>query len=145
MKMNKFVVGLCMAFTVTAFSQAQDLNKTILDNETKVWNTFVGAHPDINAFTQLVVPDYLCIEATGKLFTKADNIDQLNHLTFSGFKIQDPQVRRLSPNSALIVARVRFEAKAGPQDISSETLTSTVWVKRDGKWLAQLHTETFKK
>jgi hypothetical protein len=146
MKWKKFVVFFCMAFTTVAtFSQAEDLNKTILANETKVWNTFLGAHPNVQAFEEMILPDYLCIEATGKLLTKADNIDQLNHLTFSGFEIQDPQVRKLSPSSALIVARVRFKAAAGAQDISGETYTSTVWVKRDGKWLAQLHTETFKK
>jgi hypothetical protein len=37
-------------------------------------------------------------------------------------------------------ARVLIEAAAGGQNLSTETLTSTVWVKQDGKWLAQLHT-----
>jgi hypothetical protein len=145
LKMRRFVACLCIAFAVTAFSQAEDLNKTILDNETRVWNTFLGVHPDVDVFAQLVVPNYLCIESTGELLTKADNINQLNHLTFSSFKIQNPQVRQLSSNAALIVARVRFVGKAGQQDISNETLTSTVWVKQNGKWLAQLHTETYAK
>jgi hypothetical protein len=48
--------------------------------------------------------------------------------------------RKLSATSALIVARVFIQAKAGGRDLSTETLTSTVWIKQDGKWLAQLHT-----
>jgi hypothetical protein len=40
---------------------------------------------------------------------------------------------------------VRYEGTFDGQNISAETLSSTVWVKRNGKWLAQLHTETFKK
>jgi hypothetical protein len=42
----------------------------------------------------------------------------------------------------VIVARVRIEAAAGEQNLSTETLTSSVWVKQDGKWLALLHTST---
>jgi hypothetical protein len=54
----------------------------------------------------------------------------------SELKFKDSQVRKLSPTSALIVARVRIEAAAGGHDLSTETLTSTVWVKKmtDG-WL----------
>jgi hypothetical protein len=125
--------------------QAQDVKADILANETKVWQTFVGAHPDTAAFERLVVPDYLCIEANGVLMTKADNVAQLTHLTFSSFKIQDPRIRMLSPSAALIVARVRFAGTADGHNMSGETLTSTVWVKRGNKWLVQLHTETFAK
>jgi hypothetical protein len=42
----------------------------------------------------------------------------------------------------VIVARVLIEAAAGEHNLSTETLTSSVWVKQDGKWLAQLHTST---
>ena len=150
---RRFTLNLKLKFAIAAFAllflsvglQAQDLNKDILANETKVWNTFVGVQPNIEAFQQLMAPDYLCIEATGVLMSKADNIAQLKALTFSSYKIQDPQVRKLSSNSAVIVARVQFEGTAGGQKMSGETLTSTVWVKRGGKWLAQIHTETFKK
>jgi hypothetical protein len=125
--------------------RAQDLKADILANETKVWQTFLGTHPDTAAFDRLVVSDYLCIEANGVLMTKAENVAQLTHLTFSSFKIQDPQIRVLSPSTALIVARVRFAGTADGHNMSGETLTSTVWVKRGNKWLAQLHTETFAK
>jgi hypothetical protein len=124
---------------------AQDLKTDTLANETKVWQTFLGMHPDTAAFERLVTSDYLCIEATGVLMTKAENVAQLDHLTFSSFEIHDPQVRELSPTSALIVARVTFAGTADGHSMSGETLTSTVWVKRDGQWFAQLHTETFKK
>ena len=97
------------------------------------------------ALSSFVLSDYLCIEANGVLMTKAENVAQLTHLTFSSFKIQDPQIRVLSPSAALIVARVRFAGTADKQSMLGETFTSTVWVKRGNKWLAQLHTETFTK
>jgi hypothetical protein len=63
-----------------------------------------------------------------------------NGVVFSSIQIRNPQVKKLSPTSALIVARVLIEATAGGQNLSTETLTSTVWVKQHDKWLAQLHT-----
>jgi hypothetical protein len=145
-KLLKSVLLATLAFLVLpAMMQAEDLKADILANETKVWQTFLGTHPDAAAFERLVVPDYLCIEANGMLMTKEENVAQLTHLTFSSFKIQDPQIRMLSPSAALIVSRVRFAGTADGHSMSGETLTSTVWVKRGNKWLVQLHTETFAK
>jgi hypothetical protein len=145
-KLYKSILLVTLSSVVLpSMMQAQDLKADILANETKVWQTFLGTHPDTAAFERLVVSDYLCIEANGVLMTKAENVAQLTHLTFSSFKIQDPQIRVLSPSAALIVARVRFAGTADGHGMSGETLTSTVWVKRGNKWLAQLHTETFTK
>ena len=119
------------------------MSEDILRNEHQVWQTFVGAHPDTAAFERLVLPDYRCIEATGVLMDKDANVAQLKQLTFSSYRLEDPQVRRLSATSALIIARVWFEGTAGGKAMSGKTLTSTVWVKHGAKWLAQLHTETF--
>jgi hypothetical protein len=63
-------------------------------------------------------------------------------VVFSSIEVKDPQVMKLSPTSAAIVARVLIEAAVDGHSLSTETLTSTVWVKQDGKWLAQLHTST---
>jgi hypothetical protein len=145
MLLKRFTIAILASAILPSILEAQDLKADMLANETKVWKTFLGTHPDTAAFAGLVTSDYLCIEATGVLMTKTENVAQLNHLTFSSFKIEDPQVRSLSLSSALIVARVRFSGTADGHSMSGETLTSTVWVKRDNKWLAQLHTETFKK
>jgi hypothetical protein len=94
--------------------EGEDLSREILACENKVYETFLGPQPDVEAWQSGVV--------------------------FSSIRIKDSQVRKLSPTSALIVARVLIEAAAGGQNLSSDTLTSTVWVKQDGKWLVQLHT-----
>ena len=140
------LAAVAMIF-LSAYSvvQAQDLNKDTLANETKVWDTFVGTRPNVEAFRRLVAPGYLCIEATGILMTTEENIAELQSMTLSSYKIQNPQVRKLSSKSALIIARVKFEGTVDNHPMSGETLTSTVWVREGGKWLAQLHTETFKK
>jgi hypothetical protein len=142
---KSLILALLSSLLLPFVIQAQDLKADILANETRVWQTFLGPHPDTTAFEQLVASDYLCIEANGVLMTEPENVDQLTHLTFSSFKIQNPQIRVLSPTAALIVARVRFAGTADGHTMAGETLTSTMWVKRGNKWLAQLHTETFTK
>jgi uncharacterized protein (TIGR02246 family) len=121
--------------------EGEDLSKEILACENKVYETFLGPQPDVEAFQKLMLPDYLYITHNGVIWTGEENIISLKSgVAFSSIEIKNSQVRKLSPTSALIVARVLIEAAAGGHDLSTETLTSTVWVKQDGKWLAQLHT-----
>jgi hypothetical protein len=135
-------VAITLALVVSALPlHASDLKANILARENDVWRTFIGVHPDTEAFGKMALPDYLCIEPTG-IVGKADNIAGLKNLTFSSYEIVDPQVRQISSSAALFVGRVQFKATAGVHDISGETFTSTVWVRRHGKWLIQLHTET---
>ena len=95
----------------------------------------------MEAWQKLTLPDYLYINFRGVIWTREENIASLKSgVVFSSIEIKNPQVRKLSPTSALIVARVLIEAAAGGNDLSTETLTSTVWVKQEGKWMAQLHT-----
>ena len=119
----------------------EDLSREILAWESKVYETFLGPQPDVEAFQKLTLPDHLYITHWGVIWTREENVISLKGgVVFSSIQIKNSQVRKLSPTSALIVARVLIEAAAGGDNLSTETLTSTVWVKRDGKWLAQLHT-----
>jgi hypothetical protein len=123
--------------------EAEDLSKEILACEKKIYETFLGPQPDVEAFQKLALPDYLYIRATGIIWNREENVASLKSgVVFSSIEIKNPQVRKLSPTAAVIVARVLIEAAAGEHNLSTETLTSSVWVKQDGKWLAQLHTST---
>jgi hypothetical protein len=86
----------------------------------------------------LLLPDYLYIQSKGVIWTREENIATLkSDVVFSSIEIKNPQVRKLSPTSAVIVARVLIEAAAGEHNLSTETLTSSVWVKQHGNgWLS---------
>ena len=123
--------------------EAEDLSKEILACEQKVYETFLGARPDVESLQKLLLPDYLYIQSKGVIWTREENVASLKSgVVFSSIEIENPQVRKLSPTSAVIVARVIIEAAAGEHNLSTETLTSSIWVKQDGKWMAQLHTST---
>jgi hypothetical protein len=121
--------------------EEEALSREILACENRVYTTFLGPQPDVEAWQKLTLPDYLYINFRGAIWTKEENAISLKSgVVFSSIEIKNSQVRKLSPTSALIVAKVLIEAAAGGNNLSTETLTSTVWVKQDGKWLAQLHT-----
>jgi hypothetical protein len=121
----------------------EDLSKEILACEKRVYATFLGPKPDVESLHKLLLPDYLYIQSKGVIWTREENLASLKSgVVFSSIEITNPQVRKLSPTSAVIVARVLIEAVAGEHNLSTETLTSSVWVKQDGEWLAQLHTST---
>jgi hypothetical protein len=123
--------------------EVEDLSRVILACEEKVYGTFLGPKPDVESLQKLLLPDYLYIQSEGVIWTREENLATLKSgVVFSSIEIKNPQVRKLSPTSAVIVAHVLIKAAAGEQNLSTETLTSTVWVRQDGKWLAQLHTST---
>jgi hypothetical protein len=91
----------------------------------------------------LLLPNYLYISSRGFIWTDEENIASLKSgVAFSAIEIKNPKVIKITPTSAVIVARVFMELAVNGQNLSTETLTSTVWVKQGGKWLAQLHTST---
>jgi hypothetical protein len=123
--------------------EVEDLRKEILACEKKIYETFLGPTPDVESLQKLLLPDYLYIQSRGVIWTREENIASLKSgVVFSSIELKTPQVWKLSPTSAVIVAHVLIVAAAGEHDLSTETLTSTVWVKQDGKWLAQVHTST---
>jgi hypothetical protein len=123
--------------------EVEDLNKEILACEQSIYETFLGPKPDVESLQKLLLSDYLYIQSKGVIWTRQENLASLKSgVMFSSIEITNPQVRKLSSTSAVIVARVLIEATAGEESLSTETVTSSVWVKQDGKWLAQLHTST---
>ena len=92
---------------------------------------------------ELLLPNYLSINSRGFIWTNEENIASLKSgVVFSSIEIKAPKVIKISPASAVIVAHVFTEVAVGGQNLSTATLTSTVWVKQDDKWLVQLHTST---
>src|SRR6201987_3506456 len=97
----------------------EDLSREILACENKVYETFLGPQPDVEAWQNLTLPDYLYINFRGVIWTREENANSLKSgVIFSSIRIKESQVRKLSPTSAVIVARVLIEAAAGRATIS---------------------------
>lgn len=60
---------------------------------------------------------------------------------FFPIKIVEPTVAFLSPDVATIVYHAPETANCGGKTIAGNVNISSVWVKREGRWQMQLHTE----
>jgi len=142
LQITKYLAFILVLLSVSASVRAEDVQKNIISCETKMWQTFVGSQVDIEAFQRWLAWGYLEIDSTGVLYYGQENILMLKSLTVSSFTMENPQVRTLSPNSAVITANIKWDGTRNGQKTSANVLSSTIWIKRDGKWQAQLHTET---
>lgn len=128
--------------TLPSVSFADNLQSTIIANETGIWKLFSAEKPDIASFKKLAAPGYLCVESNGQLLTLDQNLEELQKLTFSSFDLQDPHVISVGPQSAVIVARVLTKGTYMGHPFASEVISSTVWVREKGEWLIKSHAET---
>ncbi|MCU1292433.1 MAG: nuclear transport factor 2 family protein [Bryobacterales bacterium] len=109
----------------------------IFIQEIGMWKT-LQSH-DLGAFESLLLPDYIEVEKT--IQTRAQLMANLNTCTIVGFKLRNHQTRMLSADAAVIVYSGSSEITCGDSHIASSYNATTIWVRRDGKWLVQLHTE----
>jgi Domain of unknown function (DUF4440) len=136
-------LAVAFIFLVTSASvYAEDLQKHIIECENKMWQSLVGPKVDIEEFQRRLAWGYLDIDSAGVLYSGQENLPYLQSLAVSSFTIENPNVRELSSTSAVIVSHVKWDGTRDGHQVSADILSSTVWIKRDGKWQAQLHTET---
>lgn len=94
---------------------------------------------NLGAFESLLLPDYLEVEKT--IQTREQLMANLNTCAIVSFKLRNHQTRMLSADAAVIAYTGSSEITCGESHITSSYNATTTWVRRDGKWLVQLHTE----
>jgi hypothetical protein len=61
----------------SADPKGEELSREILARENKVYETFLGSHPDVEAWQRLTMPDYLYINFGGVIWTREENANSL--------------------------------------------------------------------
>ena len=56
--------------------------------------------------------------------------------------VTPPEVRLLNEDTAAVGYEVRHQVRAGGKDSTFEAVDTSTWVRRDGRWVCALHTET---
>ena len=113
----------------------------ILTLQLQAWQKLIGLQPDVEGFHQLVAPDFIYIEDDGTFHTLEENLAILRQCSFSSFSIRDPQVRWLSPTSAVIFYHLYLDGVYKGRKIPDDYESTNVWIKRNGKWVIQLYSE----
>jgi ketosteroid isomerase-like protein len=64
--------------------------------------------------------------------------------TLHEFDIQDAQVQQLSDDVAIVAYKVRERLTVDDKPVELEAADASTWVKKGGRWLCALHTESLK-
>jgi len=94
---------------------------------------------NLGAFESMLLPDYIEVEKT--IQTRDQLMANLNICTVVSFKLRNHQTRMLSSDAAVIAYSGSSEITCGESHLASNYNATTTWVRRDGKWLVQMHTE----
>jgi hypothetical protein len=92
-----------------------------------------------NLFKQYLDPDFSAVDAEG--IKDADGeVEDMQNTDLRDYSIADMKVTLLSPKTAIAKYKVTTQSTASGRDTSGTYYAATVWNRRNGKWLAVLHT-----
>jgi len=143
--MKPILILTLLVVSVTAVSGQQMSAAKELDTEPDfifiqeigMWRA-LQSH-NLGAFEAMLLPDYIEVEKT--IQTRDQLMANLNICTVVSFKLRNHQTRMLSPDAAVIAYSGSSEITCGESHLASNYNATTTWVRRDGKWLVQMHTE----
>lgn len=140
------VVALLLCASVTGYaadSQSKEpssLLATFSARENSFWTVF--QKKDIEGFKKMVTDDYLNIDYAGDIATASEFAAAISDFNVTDFKLSDFRLIQPTPTTAIVVyhTRLHFTYKGTPG--SGDLISSTVWVKRKGHWVASHYQET---
>jgi hypothetical protein len=135
-----YVLTLLFA-TAPVFAQTASNPDVIVAQENAFWKAYISA--DSAGLSNLLLSDFTNVEQ--ELWSRNQVLEFVKqfheHCSLAPVKILDPRVIFLSPDVATIVYHATESPTCGARTMSGDTNISTVWVRREGRWQMQLHTE----
>jgi uncharacterized protein (TIGR02246 family) len=119
------------------------VEKEILQLEKRYWQAVKDR--DIATAESLTDDPCLVAGSTGVSSVSKENfrkIMQSAKYTLHDFTLQNAEVRRLSDNVAVVAYKMHEELTVDQKPVSIDSCHSSTWVKRDGRWVCALHTES---
>jgi hypothetical protein len=118
---------------------AAGLEETLIAREKEVWEKI--KKKDMQGFAAYLAEDQLYVGNRG-VHSKADTLKSASEGVITELTLDEWKVLPINKDTALVTYRVRAKGTANGQDVASVTRESTVWARRDGKWLAVFHQDT---
>jgi hypothetical protein len=116
------------------------LEETIISMEKRAWEAVKAR--DTKAFSDLFAADGLMADSMG-FSTREGFFKTLPDLTINEYTLSDLKVMMIDKDSALITYKAEvkgsFKGQAFPPN---PAYVSSIWTKRNGKWIAIYHQET---
>jgi hypothetical protein len=124
-----------------AIAQSAPSEDEIIAQETSFWN--YSGSGNFAELEKVMAPEYISISK--KMLNRKETLKEISQeqqlCSFSPVNIKHPEISFLSPDVATITYNVIGSKTCGRQFTKFESNGTTVWVRRDGRWLMHLHTE----
>ena len=121
------------------------IEQELLELEKQFWR----AIKDKNADAAARLSDDPCLITGAQGVSRVDRKAMMGLMkaapyTLHDFRISDPQVRLLRDEVAVLVYNVHEELTVEGKPITIDAADASTWVRRDGRWVCALHTESLK-
>jgi Domain of unknown function (DUF4440) len=146
--MNRIIGVISAMLLALAVTEAQQktfatpndtTEKTLVANERALYDAVAKA--DKASFQSLVLPEGVWTTKPGFVPMKL-LVDGLDGFQVTKWDIVNPHVTWIDESSAVVLYAWIGTGTFHNQPLASTTLASTVWTKRNGKWVAVHHQET---
>lgn len=123
-----------------AMSRAQS-QRIIIANERKLWEAW--KNKDIKPFKATLSADAVMVSDSG-VADKARALKDMESTLceVKTYELTDLKVKFFDSNNALLTYRSTQDATCGGQQVPAAVWSSSLYVKRGGRWLAAAHQET---
>jgi hypothetical protein len=120
-----------------------DTNKDLIALEQRFWQTMVTGETDV-ALDMLAEPAGMVSSHGAMQFDHAGyrKMAENDDYKLVSYELSDFDVLRPSGDVAIVTYQVVQTTKIKDHNESARMCDSSTWVRRDGKWICALHTET---
>jgi hypothetical protein len=122
---------------------SRDAEQEILELEKQYWQ----AIKDNDVTTALQLTDFPCIVSGPQGVGRIDEQTFMSMMSNPSYSIQDvelkdAQVRMLNDDVAIVAYKAHEELTVEGKPVTLDVTDSSTWIKRDGRWVCALHTES---
>ena len=123
----------------------EPLRDELLAMENKYWQAMQDK--DVKTALSMTLDPCIVAGPTGPATVDKQKFEQMMKgakWTLHEFDIRDAQVQQLSDDVAILAYKVRERLTVDDKPIELEAADASTWVRKNGRWLCALHTESLK-
>jgi len=111
----------------------------VVSLEKKTWELW--QKHDKGGFASLMDSDFINVDKHG-VATKAQNVAEIDNLIKESYELSDFQIHQIDPDAIFLTYRAKLRGTYKGTRIDGTYHVSSVWAKREGRWLNVLYHET---
>jgi len=136
-----FVV-VCLSVISGGSLVAQDVKSDVTAIEKSLWEAWKNKQTD--AFQQNLADNTVGVSPMGITAGKEQVIKEMtaSPCEVRSFSLSDWQVHEITPETVIVTYKAKQDATCQGNKVPADVVASSVYVKKDGKWLAASHFET---